>query len=92
MTTTVVNIKTHPEVRSEPDYVPVHRPTFWGNPFIVGTHGDRTMVISRYEAHVRSNPEMLARVRTLKDKRLGCYCAPKPCHGDVLARIADSIP
>lgn len=28
-------------------------------------------------------------VRALRGKRLGCYCAPKPCHGDVLVELAD---
>ena len=25
----------------------------------------------------------------LKGKRLGCFCHPQPCHGDVLAELAD---
>jgi len=33
--------------------------------------------------------KILARVHTLRGMRLGCYCAPLPCHGDVLARLAD---
>lgn len=28
------------------------------------------------------------RVKELYDKTLVCFCAPKPCHGDVLARAA----
>lgn len=28
--------------------------------------------------------------RELKGKRLGCWCKPQGCHGDVLARIAES--
>ena len=33
----------------------------------------------------------MARVRDeLSGKRLGCFCAPLPCHGDVLAEIANS--
>ena len=26
----------------------------------------------------------------LRGKRLACYCAPLPCHGDVLAALADA--
>ena len=29
-------------------------------------------------------------VGELKGKRLGCWCAPLPCHGDVLAAMADA--
>jgi hypothetical protein len=25
----------------------------------------------------------------LKDKRLGCFCKPKACHGDVLKKYAE---
>ena len=26
----------------------------------------------------------------LAGKRLGCYCAPKPCHGDVLVELVNA--
>ena len=31
-------------------------------------------------------------VRELRGRVLGCWCAPKPCHGDVLAAIANDVP
>lgn len=30
-------------------------------------------------------------VRGLAGKRLGCFCAPAPCHGDTLAEMADQL-
>jgi hypothetical protein len=30
------------------------------------------------------------RVKKLKGKRLGCFCAPKPCHGDVIKAWLDA--
>ena len=27
----------------------------------------------------------------LKDKVLGCYCKPKRCHGDFLAKLANKL-
>jgi|SRR5208282_1940431 len=32
---------------------------------------------------------ILANLKELKGKRLGCFCKPKACHGDVLAELAD---
>lgn len=62
----------------------------WGNPFVIGEHGTRAEVIAKYEESIKSRPGMLQRIRTeLRGKILGCWCAPKPCHGDVLARIAN---
>lgn len=69
----------------------IGRGSYWGNPYIIGEHGDRATVIRRFEAYLRSNPDMLAKVGLLKGKRLGCYCAPKACHGDLLAKLADAI-
>ena len=69
--------------------VPIHRRTIWGNPFIIGVHGDRKKVVALYETYIKSKPELLARLPELRGKALGCYCAPFACHGDVLARLAD---
>ena len=33
---------------------------------------------------VDENPEFRKSVMLLKGKRLGCYCKPKECHGDVI--------
>ncbi len=32
---------------------------------------------------------ILARVHELKGRRLGCWCAPELCHGNILALLAD---
>jgi hypothetical protein len=68
----------------------IGRPGPWGNPFLIGPHGDREAVIRKYRAWILSHPEMLERARQeLRGKTLGCYCAPLACHGDVLAEIAN---
>ena len=61
----------------------------WGNPFVVGRSGDRETCIAKYTAKLMANPELLARVPELRGKVLGCSCYPEPCHGDVLAELAD---
>lgn len=74
----------------------IGRPSIWGNPFshlensIAKFRVPYSEVIPRYEQWLRSQPELVARVkRELRGKVLGCWCKPKACHGDVLARIAD---
>lgn len=76
--------------KREPHDIYIGRPTKWGNPFHVGRHGSRATVIREYEKYVRSRPDLMAALPELKDKVLGCWCAPKRCHGDVLARLADA--
>ncbi len=63
----------------------------FGNPFRIGPDGSREEVIKKFEIWLRSQPDLIEQVkRELRGKRLGCFCAPLPCHGDVLARIANA--
>jgi hypothetical protein len=50
----------------------------------------REEMIRQYRGYVFANPEIVRACRELKGLRLGCFCAPEPCHGDVLAEIADT--
>lgn len=68
----------------------VGRPTKWGNPFEIGEHGDRATVIARYREWILGKPDLLADLGELRGKVLGCWCAPKACHGDVLAELANA--
>ena len=82
--TTVVNIK-----REECD-VYIGRPSVWGNPFQIGPDGNRDEAIAKYRQHIQNNPDLLERAKKeLVGKRLGCYCKPRSCHGDILAEIAN---
>lgn len=74
--------------RSEAVYV--GRPSKWGNPFVIGRDGDRDRVIQLYRRHIEESPELQeALVRELRYKDLACWCAPKPCHADVLLEMAN---
>ena len=74
-----------------PHDVYIGRPSQWGNPFVVGRDGTRAQVIARYERWLCGQPELLAALPELAGKSLGCWCAPAPCHGDVLARLAAEV-
>ena len=67
----------------------VGRPTKWGNPFVIGRHGNRTEVIELYEQWLREQETLMAALSELHGKVLGCWCAPRPCHADVLLRLAN---
>lgn len=68
--------------------VPVARPNALGNPFVIGRDGTREEVLAKYEAYVRRRPDLMARIRELRGKDLLCWCAPKPCHGDIIIRLS----
>lgn len=65
----------------------IGRPGKWGNPFIIGKDGTREQVIAKYEEWIKKQPQLLASLDELRGKRLGCFCKPLACHGDVLARL-----
>jgi hypothetical protein len=88
MKTTVINIRTDTVDLTQVVYI--GRPSKWGNPFKIGPDGNRDEVIAKYRAHVEAIPGFAEMVKKeLKGKYLSCYCAPNPCHGDVLAEIAE---
>lgn len=77
-------------------------PWCWGNPF---SHrgfglvpvGSLDSALSSYAAWLRGElqvprlqPPSLDAIRSqLRGRRLGCFCKPASCHGDILAHVAE---
>jgi len=40
---------------------------------------------------IENDPEFLDEVLLLKDKVLGCYCAPLSCHGEIIKEFLDKL-
>ena len=66
----------------------VGRPSKWGNPFKVGRDGTREEVVEKYQAWLPFQSHLMDALPELTGKVLGCWCAPFPCHADVLAELA----
>jgi len=75
--TRVVNL------RDELCDVYIGRPSKWGNPFKVGRDGTRDECIRKYRSWLPGSGRLID-IGDLRGKRLGCWCAPLACHGDVL--------
>jgi hypothetical protein len=69
----------------------VGRPSKWGNPIPLLREEDRETVLEKYKQYLLNNDELLLSLHELKGKRLGCWCAPKKCHADVLAELAEKL-
>lgn len=93
--TIVVNLSRHRQLvallRQDGRLVRIGRPSQWGNPFRIGRDGSRDTVIQRYrDEHLPTlTAEQLRRLPALRGMALACWCAPAPCHGDVLAELAE---
>ena len=67
----------------------IDRSSKWGNPYKVGNYG-REEAIAKYKRwlwrQIKSGRITREELLELDDKALGCWCKPKPCHGDVLVK------
>jgi hypothetical protein len=69
----------------------VGRPSKWGNPFPLLREEDREKVLEKYKEYLLNNDQLVLSLHELKGKRLGCWCAPRMCHADILAELAEKI-
>jgi hypothetical protein len=68
----------------------IGRGSKWGNPFRIGSDGDRAAVIAKYERWLADQHQLLRMLDELSGRDLVCFCAPRACHGDVLLRLANA--
>ena len=96
--TAIINLKHHPELQEALEdreefegVVRADRRTKWGNPYRIGA-ATREEVIERYRRRlwqrIREGDVSLEALAGLDGKTLACWCHPKPCHCNVLARAA----
>lgn len=75
-----------------PTAVYIGRPSKWGNPYVIGKHGDRRQVVELYTKYLLSNPYLIEQAKKeLAGKDLVCYCAPELCHGHILMLVSNEI-
>lgn len=82
--TKVVNLN------NEPFDIFIGRPSDWGNPFIIGIHGTRDEVIAKYDTYLAQNEKLQDKLHSLEGYRLGCFCKPEHCHGEILKEALKS--
>lgn len=91
-------LNKHHKAKTTSCAVYIGRPSKWGNPFshLQGTASQfvvasRAEAVASYKKWIENQPELLEAAKTeLKGKDLLCWCAPLPCHGDVLLEIANA--
>jgi len=73
------------------DAIYVGRPSKWGNPYRIGRDGSRTEIIELYRHYLAmaNLNHCTLDLHELRGKDLVCWCAPLPCHADVLLELAN---
>lgn len=70
----------------------VDRTTPHGNQFVIGKDGTRGECVELHRDWIMDPEQATYRERVrreLRGKDLVCWCAPKPCHANVLLEIAN---
>lgn len=72
----------------------IGRPSKWGNPFTVKEYG-RVKAISLHKEwlkeQIKTGQLTKDDFKELEGKVLGCFCHPKCCHGDTLAKFTNHL-
>lgn len=68
---------------------------YYGNPFRLHPGESRGATIGRFKKYfykrLKEDAEFKRRIHLLKGMRLGCFCKPNACHGDVIAEYLNSL-
>lgn len=86
MATVVVNM------RYEKADINCDRSSYYGNPYKIGIDGTRDDVCDKYSELFNKrlqDPTFRAKVMSLKNKRIGCWCKPLRCHLDIIKQFLD---
>lgn len=97
---TVVNMReiSKAEKEDEENYLYIGRPSKWQNPFPINKKAkdkmaERERVINEYKKHlweqIKKGEITREDLLELRGKNLICWCAPLPCHGDVIRNAVD---
>lgn len=60
------------------------------NPYVIKEGRTREAALKLYCAYINERPDLLKLAKSLRGYVLGCWCAPQPCHADIVAAIADN--
>lgn len=100
--TTVVNLNNNEEYDVYIGRAGKGLDGYFGNPIVRGQeccvcgekHFDNESIVACYRKRfgylIEEDEEFAERISQLKGKRLGCFCKPGHCHGDVIAEYLES--
>lgn len=65
---------------------------YFGNPYKDHSRIKSIQLFEKYARdRINSDPEFKQQIKQLQGKRLGCFCKPKACHGDILVKLSEQL-
>jgi len=69
--------------------------SIWANPYKIDKNRSREEVIQKYDVYIRNklknDVELVEKLKDLTNQKLGCWCYPEECQGNVLMQIMNII-
>jgi len=100
----VVNKKSWKSISENQVEFYIGRPSPFGNPYVIGKDGDRNEVILKYykeffvpmwqnDVYFKSLIYIIASIAAIPGNQivLVCWCAPEPCHGDIIKKCINYL-
>lgn len=73
----------------------IGRGSVYGNPFVIGKDGTREEVIAEYKHYLWrlfcDGDVTKEQILELSGKKLGCFCKPQACHGDMIVKLFEYV-
>lgn len=67
--------------------------SIWANPYKISETQPREKVLELYreyiEKKINTEPNLIKELVKLEGKKLGCWCKPECCHGDILIELIE---
>lgn len=89
--TKIINLRGREVLPDNCIYIGRDNPRFQsvglGNPFVLKKNSQRGSSLAQYEKWLKTQDNILAIRSQLLEFDFGCWCYPKPCHGEILAEV-----
>jgi len=67
----------------------------FANPYKIGKDGNREKIIIKYKKYIinklKDDDNLQKELLELRGKKLGCWCYPEICHGNILLELIKNI-
>ena len=68
---------------------------YFGNPFKLEKGESRGATLDRFKKYfldrIEIDLEFKSKILELKGKKLGCFCKPNACHGDIISEYLNNL-
>ena len=84
----VLNSNNIPATEIPANTTYIGKGSYWEKDTRIGGDTSRAEALEQHKQDLANDLEKLRRIDELQGMDLLCFCAPRPCHGDILVELA----